>query len=224
MKIYAHRGSSGKYPEMTLSAYEAAIEEGADGFECDVRLSKDKKIICIHDATTKRVGNRKIRVASSKVKEIKRVADVITLEELLQLAIASKRDILIETKHPTFTGGAIEGKVFEQLQEYDSQIRGAQIEVIVMSFSWMATRRFSNSYRVSKVSKFYLSAIMTRSKIAALDIKLIERKPKLVAKLQARGIRVFAWTVNSKRQLEICKLLKIDGVITDYPGRMARSV
>ena len=44
MKIYAHRGSSGNNPEMTKSAYLAAISDGADGFECDVRLTKDREI------------------------------------------------------------------------------------------------------------------------------------------------------------------------------------
>ena len=49
MKIYAHRGASLKFPEMSLVAYKAAIEEGADGFECDVRLTKDNQLVLWHD-------------------------------------------------------------------------------------------------------------------------------------------------------------------------------
>jgi len=49
VKIYAHRGSSLKFPEMSLLAYKAAIEDGADGFECDVRLTKDNQMILWHD-------------------------------------------------------------------------------------------------------------------------------------------------------------------------------
>jgi len=49
MRIYAHRGASGDFPEGSKQAYLAAVEQGADGFECDVRLTKDKQIICYHD-------------------------------------------------------------------------------------------------------------------------------------------------------------------------------
>ena len=70
MKIYAHRGSSGKNPEMTRQAYLAAIEDGADGFECDVRLSKDGEIVCIHDATTNRISGKQLRVSKTSLREL----------------------------------------------------------------------------------------------------------------------------------------------------------
>ena len=41
MQIYAHRGASHDFPEMTMDAYENAVKQGADGFECDLRLTKD---------------------------------------------------------------------------------------------------------------------------------------------------------------------------------------
>ena len=90
MKIYAHRGSSGNNPEMTRLAYEVAIKEGADGFECDVRLSSDSEIVCIHDATTKRIAGIKLRVSRSSLKELQSVFELITLNELLDLAISAK--------------------------------------------------------------------------------------------------------------------------------------
>lgn len=46
MRIYAHRGASGEFIEGSQVAYLAAIEQGCDGFECDVRLTKDRQIIC----------------------------------------------------------------------------------------------------------------------------------------------------------------------------------
>ena len=55
MRIYAHRGASGDFPEGSKAAYLGAIEQGADGFECDVRLTKDKQIICYHDKDAKRL-------------------------------------------------------------------------------------------------------------------------------------------------------------------------
>ena len=44
MLIYAHRGASGEFPEGTEAAYLGAVEQGADGFECDVRLQKISKL------------------------------------------------------------------------------------------------------------------------------------------------------------------------------------
>jgi glycerophosphoryl diester phosphodiesterase len=47
--VVAHRGSSGLHAEHTLIAYETAIEEGADALECDVRLTRDGVLVCVHD-------------------------------------------------------------------------------------------------------------------------------------------------------------------------------
>ena len=95
MKIFAHRGYSQKHPEMTRVAYQAAIEAGADGFECDVRLTKDKKVICFHDANTKRITGNYELVSRLAAQELINKADALTLEDLLGLAIDSRKDLLI---------------------------------------------------------------------------------------------------------------------------------
>jgi glycerophosphoryl diester phosphodiesterase len=59
MLIYAHRGASADYPEMTDIAYEAAVTQGADGFECDLRLSRDEVPVLWHNSSMlERAGNR----------------------------------------------------------------------------------------------------------------------------------------------------------------------
>ena len=55
--IIAHRGSSGYKPEMTIPAYELALKQNVDGFETDVRLTKDLELVGIHDRKTGRVSN-----------------------------------------------------------------------------------------------------------------------------------------------------------------------
>ena len=47
--VVAHRGASAERPEHTLAAYELALQEGADGVECDVRLTHDGHLVCVHD-------------------------------------------------------------------------------------------------------------------------------------------------------------------------------
>ena len=217
MKIYAHRGSSGKHPEMTRMAYEAAIEEGTDGFECDVRLSKDRKIVCIHDATTKRIAGRRLRVSRTSLEELQSAYEFLTLEELIKLAISARKDLLIETKHPNVFGGQIERSVAELIQSMAAQIKDAGIEVIVMSFSKFAERRIQSNLAVAKVSKYYLPAVFSKSNISALDINLITKHPTLVLKISARGSRVLVWTVNEEADFELCKKLGVDGVITNFP-------
>lgn len=55
--VIAHRGASGDIAEHTLPAYLAAIETGADGLECDVRLTRDGHLVCVHDRTVNRTSN-----------------------------------------------------------------------------------------------------------------------------------------------------------------------
>lgn len=56
-QVVAHRGASGKEPEHTLAAYRRAIEAGAGALECDVRLTADGHLVCVHDRTVNRTSN-----------------------------------------------------------------------------------------------------------------------------------------------------------------------
>jgi glycerophosphoryl diester phosphodiesterase len=224
MKVFAHRGASGRSPEMTLSAYLSAIEDKADGFECDVRLTLDQKIACFHDADTERIAGVKHRVSKIKLSEMQELAATISLNDLITLAIANKKDLLIESKHPVASGGAVERKVLSLLKEREDEISKSGIEIICMSFSWFAVKRFMKSHKSCTVAKFYLQAIIAPTKIVALDIDLIRSHPKLATRLQGRGKRLFVWTVNEESDLELCKKLGIDGVITNYPDRARKYV
>ena len=54
--VVAHRGASAQRPEHTLAAYELALQEGADGVECDVRLTRDGHLVCVHDRRLERTS------------------------------------------------------------------------------------------------------------------------------------------------------------------------
>ena len=56
-QVVAHRGSSRSRAEHTLGAYVQAIEEGADALECDVRLTADGHLVCVHDRRVDRTTN-----------------------------------------------------------------------------------------------------------------------------------------------------------------------
>ena len=221
MIIFAHRGYSQKYPEMTRVAYQAAIEAGADGFECDVRLTKDKKVICFHDANTKRItGNYKL-VSRLTAQELINKADALTLEDLLGLAIDSRKDLLIETKHPVLSGGAIEKKTIDLINQYKDEIDRAGTEVVIISFSYLAVRRVRRSgITAAKVIRYGLGALISRSRVVAIKMSTLKRYPFLIKVIKAD--RIYVWTVNSKEDLRWLKRREIFGVITDRPKRASR--
>jgi glycerophosphoryl diester phosphodiesterase len=68
--VYAHRGSSAALPEHTLAAYLRAINEGADGLECDVRLTRDGHLVCVHDRRLERTSNGRGRVSGRTLAEL----------------------------------------------------------------------------------------------------------------------------------------------------------
>ena len=71
--LTAHRGASYDAPENTLAAFKLAWELGADGIEGDFYLTSDGHVVCMHDATTKRTGDRDLRVVDSTLAQLKSV-------------------------------------------------------------------------------------------------------------------------------------------------------
>jgi glycerophosphoryl diester phosphodiesterase len=68
--VFAHRGSSEALPEHTLGAYLRAIEEGVDGLECDVRLTNDGHLVCLHDRLLHRTSNGRGPVSEHTLAEL----------------------------------------------------------------------------------------------------------------------------------------------------------
>lgn len=214
MKIYAHRGYSAKFLEGTKLAYLEAVKAGADGFECDVRLTHDNEIVCFHDRTTKRLAGVSRTVSRSTLVELQELVDVITLGELIDIAIAAKKDLLIETKHPVRTGGRIERAVVAFLHSRKEEISRSGIEIVLMSFSYFAVNRMRKLYpKVAKVIKYRMSLRFTGAPNIAVNHELIGKIPKFNSYVRAR--RVFLWTLNSNKEFVRVKLLTVDGVITD---------
>jgi len=68
--VFAHRGASALLPEHTLAAYLRAIDEGADGLECDVRLTRDGHLVCLHDRRLERTSNGRGVVSTKTLAEL----------------------------------------------------------------------------------------------------------------------------------------------------------
>lgn len=163
-QVVAHRGSSHDRPEHTLDAYVAALDAGADGLECDVRLTADGHLVCVHDRRVDRVTNGHGLVSSMELAQLDELdfaswknpwADlddeapeideeqrrVLTLRRLLEATRDYDRpiDLAIETKHPTRYAGLVERRLVELLGSMGWS--GADSPARVMSFSPVALTR-----------------------------------------------------------------------------------
>jgi glycerophosphoryl diester phosphodiesterase len=163
--VFAHRGSSAVLPEHTLPAYLRALAEGADGLECDVRLTRDGHLVCVHDRRLNRTSNGRGRVSGRTLAELDALdfaswagapastdvptdpdrSRLLTLDRLLRAVRATDREVrlLIETKHPTRYGADVERRLIALLRRYglDAARPGDPVRVTVMSFSPLAVRQ-----------------------------------------------------------------------------------
>lgn len=234
--IIAHRGASGYKPEMTIPAYELALKQNVDGFETDVRLTKDLELVGVHDRKTGRVADRDLVVSKSTLKELQELdfsrketkAKVMTIREFLSLAIDSGKSLTlaIETKHITKHHGLLEHKLNELLTEFKMNAnQHKRVKIVLMSFNPLAVLRFSKLNplipRVQLKEKGYpflhLYPNPGNPEIVGPGIELLLKRPDLITKFKDQGKRIFVWTVNSPQDMRFCLERGIDAIITNYP-------
>jgi glycerophosphoryl diester phosphodiesterase len=163
-QVVAHRGSSLVNAEHTLGAYVAALDEGAEGLEADVRLTADGHLVCVHDRRIDRTANGRGVVSTMELAQLHELdfaswknpwaqlddetpendpeqGRVLTLQRLLEAVADYDRpvDLAIETKHPTRYTGLVERALVEQLDRFGWA--GKRSPVRVMSFSYLALKR-----------------------------------------------------------------------------------
>ena len=220
MLIYAHRGASSDFTEGSKAAYEGALAQGADGFECDVRLTKDKQIICYHDADTKRLSGIDLKIANTSSSELNQKINPYYFTELLDFAISNKKDLVIETKHPVPTGGLIEKELHKLLTNKAPQIQKSGIRLLLISFSHLATLRNKKSgFQSGLLINKKIMALFNTAQVIAANIEIVKKDHSFVLNQQKRGKKVIVWTVNNQDDLNLCKDLGIYAVITDNPAR-----
>ncbi|MFF5770106.1 glycerophosphodiester phosphodiesterase [Streptomyces californicus] len=169
IQVIAHRGASDDAPEHTLAAYRKAIEDGADALECDVRLTADGHLVCVHDRRVNRTSNGRGAVSALELADLAaldfgswkdreespdwdpvpgELTSVLTLERLLELftevrATGRPLQLAIETKHPTRWAGQVEERLLLTLRRFglDAPTADEPSPVRVMSFSARSLHR-----------------------------------------------------------------------------------
>ena len=239
VQIIAHRGSSRSAPENTMPAFRLAWEEGADGVELDLRLTRDGEIVALHDATL----NRTTAVA--------RRTDELSLQQLRELDAGRWKDprwagtpvpTLIEVLREVPDGGHLFAElkcgpeVIDPLREIISATESPEELFTFMSFEqgmleavkaafpgirsllaidlgrWLPFRQPDTVWeqRIDQVRAIGLDGFNLGLR-AAMPLSFLHR-------IKKRRLAVFAWTVNNARLARRLQRLGIDGIMTDRPG------
>jgi glycerophosphoryl diester phosphodiesterase len=223
MEIYAHRGASAEFPELTAAAYHAAVAQGADGFECDLRLSRDEVPVLWHNSSmVERAGHDGL-IAEMTFSEIKRAyPQIITIDEFLDIAIDSGSGVLIETKHPVISGNRVEAILVEILRQRKVL---SKIQCSVMSFSWGAIEKLHRldpflptTFLMSKKT-LWMQAKFTSAQSIGPGIDLVRENPEIIEKIKKLGKSTAVWTVDDGADIELCRDLSVDIAITNTPAR-----
>ncbi|CAB1060547.1 Glycerophosphoryl diester phosphodiesterase (EC [Olavius sp. associated proteobacterium Delta 1] len=232
--IIGHRGYPAKYPENTLAAFEAAVEAGADMIELDVTLSRDRKVVVIHDATLDRTTNGKGTVADFTLAELKQLdagswfgaqftdQQIPELSEVLDL-VNGRAYVNIEIKsnayelfHPP---DAIEKQVVDLLRQKNllatSMISSFDVNIleqIAFMKNFPATA-FISKKPANKNTVNMCTRLMVFSWHP--DRRIVTRSQ--VKQMHAAGIKVFPYNVDVLADFAGMRDMQVDGIITNDP-------
>lgn len=239
-EIVAHRGASFDAPENTMSAFELAWEQGADLIEGDFYLSRDNKIVCIHDSSTKRTGNKDISVSGSTLAELKNIEvgswkdsrwdgePIPTLKQVMKSVPKGKR-LLIEIK----CGAEIVPKLKAELEEgtlpleqltviaFDAKVV-AEVKKAMPQLKAFWLTSFKQDKATGAWSPSLNSVLETLAECQAdgldcqANLEVLDKE--FVEQLRKGGYEFHTWTVNDLSVAKKLKDLGVDSITTDRPG------
>ena len=250
IQVIAHRGSSDDAPEHTLSAYKRAIEDGADALECDVRLTRDGHLVCVHDRRIDRTSTGKGVLSTLELADLTELdwgswrdtwedledpeipdrdrSQILTLNKLLEAVRDHERpiEVAIETKHPTRYAGLVERRLVHLLDRFGWA--GTRSPVRVMSFSQISLRRMRDLapdlrtvLLMERVPiRFRNGSLPPHVPIAGPSIEIVRAFPSYVEKAHARRHQVHVWTVDRSDDIALCRDLGVDAIITNRPRKV----
>lgn len=243
--VIAHRGASSVAPENTLAAAEQGITYGADMIELDIHLTKDGKIVVIHDHTVDRTTNGTGTIADMTLEEVQKLdagswkdpkyADqrVPTLDEFLKL-VNGRATVLIEIK-------SNDKKLYEGIEQKTWDIVEAN-----NAHNWVAYQSFhpkviDNFLAIDPKCPIYLLIVgrmplfplyyddavrwgspfkRWKGKVLGINPNTKFASKSFINKAHKNGFKVFSWTANEGKDIEKLKNNGADGVITNYPQKL----
>ncbi len=239
MKVFAHRGFSGKYPENTMLAFAKAVEAGCDGIEIDVHLTKDMVPVIIHDDCVDRTSDGTGFIQNFICDELKELdcsypskfdgiygpLRMPTLEEYFAWISREHVDIItnIDLKCGASCHGNIEQIVIDLIRKYNLEDK-----VVIFSESDASIaicKQLSDSIKCGVLRKRYIANGGTYAKACKVEHyypKLDYLEEGHVRDCSDNGIAVNVWTVNNEEDMRRIRRWGVSTIITNYPDRARR--
>ena len=229
-KNFAHRGFSGKYPENTMLAFRKAVEEGVDGIELDVQLTKDGEVVIIHDETIDRTTDGKGLVVLYNCDELKKFDasfkfrgqcgfnPIPTLREYFELVKDKNLVTNIELKTGLNEYFGIEEKVWNLIKEYRLEDR-----VLISSFNHYSVLRMKNIVPNLKYGLLTETWIINAGKytkevgVECYHPHFLSMTAENVKELKENNIEINVYTVNEEKDIRDMIEKGIDIIIGNYP-------
>jgi glycerophosphoryl diester phosphodiesterase len=231
----AHRGASGHAPENTMAAFRRAVELGARFIETDLQITRDARVIAIHDVTLDRTTSGKGQVHLLTLQEIRALdagawfgdrgagsfsgERVPALEEILDFA--KVHDVIFYLEIKSGSAWGVEHAVVAALRDQNSSAR-----VVILSFDPAAldsVHRLDSTLMTGFLCEHPSSDLVERT-VRAGARQLVARgdliTPDVIEKAHHAGLQVAAWTINEPDQMRHLIATGVDGIITDYPDRL----
>ena len=237
MWVIAHRGASGSAPENTLAAFRRAVELGAGFIETDLQLSRDTRLVALHDPTLERTTNGIGKVSSATLAELQKLdagawfqgpaaepgsfsgERVPTIEEILAFGQEKDIGLFLEIKAPGASGA--DNTLVGALHAADAVGR-----TVVLSFDPGVLAKVRKLDPLIMVGYLYEDSLAdaVEKAVAAGARQILPRVDRITANLVEEAhrsdLKIVAWTVNARQKMKELMDLGVDGIITDYPQEL----
>ncbi len=229
-RVVAHRGSAVVAPENTIASLLQAVKDGAEMAEIDVRQLKDGTLILMHDANFKRTTGVDLNVWDADIEMVQRLdagsffspdfagEPVATLENVLSEA-NGRIDLMIELK-PTGREQNLVRETLSLIQKHDMED-----QCVIASMDAGLLNQVKSSapgIQTVLISVLLLTEEYNLKDVDAFSVETTSLSPSMVVQAHLLGKQVYAWTANSKENINKILNCGADGVITDNP-LLARS-
>lgn len=239
--IIAHRGDKTHAPENTLAAFKAAVDNGADAIEFDVKLTADERVIVLHDPTVNRTTNGTGKISDLPFAAVRdldagawfsekfRGEQIPALDEVFEM-FGNRIYFNVELTNYATPGDNLVPKVVELVKKHDLQNQMLFSSFFARNLR-MTRKLLPNVPRGLLCMRGFMGwwgrTFTWRGDYYALHPYVTEVDSELVNRVQSAGKRIHVWTVNPEKDLKRMISFGVDGIITDDPklalGLLGRS-
>jgi glycerophosphoryl diester phosphodiesterase len=229
--VIAHRGASGHAPENTMAAFKKAVVMGAAFIETDLQLSRDARLVAIHDATLNRTTNGQGAVHDMTLTDLRRLdagawfgsefagERIPTLEELLEFS--KKNDVVfyLELKPAGSWGG--EHALIGALRQSGEIPRAVVISFdpsVVLNLRKIEPTLMTGLLFDGQIEKPIRKAVEVGARQLVARADLVT--PALLAEARKNDVQIVCWTVNHPAHMRMLIAAGVNGIMSDYPDRL----